>query len=99
MSNPHERSLADVIANGVEADLPAPDTTEPMVTRTVRLPVSTSKLLDEIAASRDLGPTVLARQLIEAGLAAEDEDKPISRADVIRAITGLRPIDGMHGAA
>jgi len=90
MSNPLERSLADVITNGVEADLPAPDTTEPMVTRTVRLTVSTSRLLDEMAAGRDIGPTVLARQFIEAGLAELNADNTmVPLADVRRLLASL----------
>jgi hypothetical protein len=90
MTEPLERSLSDIIAHGVEADLPAPDTTEPMVTRSVRLPVSTSKLLDEMAAGRDIGPTVLARQFIEAGLAElRAETTMVPLADVRRLLASL----------
>ena len=90
MSDPLEQSLDDVLTHGVEADLPVPDTVEPMVTRTVRLPVSTSKSLDEAAASRNLGPTVLARQLIEAGLADLNADTTmVPLAEVRRLLASL----------
>jgi len=71
-------------------DLPAPDTAEPMVTRTVRLPVRVSKMLDDAAGQRDIGPTVLARQMIEAGLAELAADTTmVPLADVRRIIASL----------
>lgn len=62
------RGVGDVLAHSIDGDLPVPDTTEPMITRSVRLPVSTSQQLDASAAARGIDPTVLARHLIEAGL-------------------------------
>ena len=90
MTNPLDRSLADVIANGAEAHLPAPDTSEPMVTRSVRLPVSLSRQLDQAATDRGIGPTVLARQFIEAGLAELHADTTmVPLADVQRLLASL----------
>jgi hypothetical protein len=89
MSDPLNRSLADIMANSVDGDLPAPDTTEPMVTRTFRLPVSMSKLLDEAAASKGIGPTVLGRQFIEAGLADLADTAMVPLADVRRLLASI----------
>lgn len=90
MSDPLERSLSEVIAQGAEGELPVPDTAEPMVTRSVRLPVGVSRRLDEAARARGTGPTVLARQLIETGLAELDADATmVPLAEVRRLLASL----------
>jgi len=90
MTNPLDESLAGVIADGIEADLPVPDTAAPMVTRSFRLSADTASQLEAAAAARGIGPTVLARQLIEAGLAELQADTAmVSLAEVRRLLAGL----------
>jgi hypothetical protein len=90
MKNPLENSLADILADGAEAGLPVPDTAEPMIGRSLRLPVSVSQQLEAEARARGIGPTVLARQLIEAGLADLHADTAmVPLAEVRRLLAGL----------
>jgi predicted DNA-binding protein len=81
--------LADLIGNGSPVELPTPDTDEPMVSRSVRLPVHTYERVRAAAEARGLGVTTLMRQWIEAGLAELDDSTTVSLADVRRAIATL----------
>jgi predicted DNA-binding protein len=81
--------LADLIDEGQPAELPAPDSDVPMVSRSVRLPVETYERVREAAEARGMGVTTLMRQWIEAGLADLDESATVSLADVRRAIAAL----------
>lgn len=81
--------VADLIGNGRPAELPMPDTDEPMVSRSVRLPVHTYERVRTAADARGLGVTTLMRQWIEAGLAELDDSTTVSLADVRRAISTL----------
>lgn len=90
MTNPLENSLAGALADGAEAGLPVPDIAEPMIGRSVRLPVSVLKQLEAEAKARGIGPTVLARQFIEAGLADLQADTAmVPLAEVRRLLAGL----------
>lgn len=90
--------LADAIADGdyeileEPAELPAASTEEPMVVRSLRLPVEVERLARAAAAERGLTITALLRELIEAGLAGLQGDTTISRADAVRALLGLHPM-------
>jgi predicted DNA-binding protein len=81
--------LADLIGDRPEADLPAPDTDVPMVSRSVRLPLDTYERVREAAEARGIGVTTLMRQWIEAGLADLDDTATVSLADVRRALAAL----------
>lgn len=90
MTNPLAQSLAGILADGPEAGLPVPDTAEPMVSRSLRLPLSTLTQLEAAADARGIGTTVLARQLIEAGLAELQADTTmVPLAEVRRLLAGL----------
>ena len=90
MTNPMDESLAGILADGPEAGLPVPDTTEPMVNRSLRISAATSRQLEAAATARGIGPAVLARQLIEAGLAELDaETAMVPLAEVRRLLAEL----------
>ena len=82
-------AMADLIGEGPPAELPAPDTDVPMVSRSVRLPLDTYERVREAADARGLGVTTLMRQWIEAGLADLDDSTTVSLADVRRALAAL----------
>jgi predicted DNA-binding protein len=88
--------LAELIGAGRPVELPTPDTDEPMVSRSVRLPVRTYERVREAAEARGIGVTTLMRQWIEAGLAELDDSTTVSLADVRRAISALA---GQHPTA
>jgi hypothetical protein len=46
------------------------------------------------AAERGLTMSQLMREWAEAELALLENDRPISRADALRALASLRPVDG-----
>lgn len=81
--------LADLIGDSQPAELPAPDTDEPMVSRSIRLPVETYQRVRDAADARGIGVTTLMRQWIEAGLADLDDSATVSLADVRRALASL----------
>ena len=82
-------SLADVLAGGTDAALSTPDTTGPMVSRSLRLPLETYERLQAASASRQVPITTLMRDLIEAGLAEMDDTATVPLADVRRALAAL----------
>ena len=82
-------AIADLIGDRSPAELPAPDTEEPMVSRSVRLPVGTYERVRAAAEARGIGVTTLMRQWIEAGLADLDDSATVSLADVRRALAAL----------
>jgi len=81
--------FADLIDEGAPGDLPAPDTDQPMVSRSVRLPLHTYERVRAAAEARGIGVTTLMRQWIEAGLADLDESATVSLADLRRALATL----------
>jgi len=89
MSNALDRNLASEIAAGHEANLPAPDTEVPMVSRSLRLPLDVDQRVREVARARGVGATTLMRQFVEAGLAELDETAVVPLADVRRALAAL----------
>jgi hypothetical protein len=82
-------TLADVLAGGAEAPLAPPDTSTPMISRSLRMPLSTYERLQDEAAARQVPITTLMRDLIEAGLADLDETATVPLADVRRALAAL----------
>lgn len=71
--------------------VPAPDE-ESMVVRSVRLPLTLDRRLKDAAESRGVPMSTLVREWIELELAGLEDDQPISRADALRAVAGLRPL-------
>jgi hypothetical protein len=72
----------------VTDDGPA-DGDQPMVSRSVRLPLATYERVRAAADARGIGVTTLMRQWIETGLADLDDSATVSLADVRRALASL----------
>ena len=89
MSNVFDQDLSAVIANGADANLPAPDTDVPMVSRSLRLPVDVDQRIRAAAETRGIGATTLMRQFVEAGLADLDDSAVVSLAEVHRMLATL----------
>jgi hypothetical protein len=64
-TDPMTQSLADLIEHGPDAAMRGPDTTEPMVVKSMRLPLRLADALEREAAERGIGGTVLMRELLE----------------------------------
>ena len=72
---------------------PGPDYSgEPMVGRSIRLPIEVHQRLTDAAKAAGIPASTLIRQAIEAHLTALEDDQPVSRADVLRVIGMLRPV-------
>ena len=82
-------SLADVLAGGSDAALSTPDTTGPMVSRSLRCHWRPTNGFRPPATSRQVPLTTLMRDLIEAGLAEMDDTAMVPLADVRRALAAL----------
>lgn len=90
MTSALDASLADAIATGDEAGLPVPDTTAPMVSRSLRIPLELDQAVRAAADARDIPATTLMRQFIEAGLAELTADTAlVPLADVRRVLATL----------
>lgn len=76
------------------AELPPAPTEPVMVVRSLRLPVDLDQRLKRAARSRGVPMSTLVREWIELELAALENDQPISRADALRALAALRPLNG-----
>jgi predicted DNA-binding protein len=85
----HEDEMAELISEGERAELPTPGDEQPMVSRSVRLPVATYERVRAAAEARGIGVTTLMRQWIEAGLADLDDSATVSLADLRRALATL----------
>jgi predicted DNA-binding protein len=89
MTKAFNSDLTAAIAEGDEADLPAPDTDVPMVSRSLRLPVDLDQRIRQLAEARGVGATTLMRQFIEAGVAELDDTAVVPLADVRRVLATL----------
>jgi predicted DNA-binding protein len=88
MTDPLTTSLAGALATGAEAGLPVPDTTTPMVSRSLRLPLELDQAVRAAAEARGIPATTLMRRFIEAGLAELTEDTalvPLGEARLLLA--------------
>ncbi|MET7394411.1 hypothetical protein ABZS66_13050 [Dactylosporangium sp. NPDC005572] len=89
-------ALAGAVAAGriaytdTPAQLPPKPDGETMAVYSVRLPATLAEQLAAVAARRGLKPSTLMRQMVEQCLATEADDRPISLADALRALTTLR---------
>ncbi len=89
------RSFMDGLTFSEEsAELPPPPTEPVMVVRSLRLPVELDQRLKAAARTRGVPMSTLVREWIELELAALEQDQPISRADALRALAALRPLNG-----
>ncbi|MFI1916794.1 hypothetical protein [Nocardia sp. NPDC020380] len=84
-----EQNLTDLIENGDDRQLPVPDTSEPMVSRSLRLPLSLDERLRAMATERDIPHTTLMREILEAYVADADTSAVVRLSDVQRAIARL----------
>ena len=83
-------SLADTLAAGAEVGLPVPDTTVPMVSRSLRLPIDLDQAVRIAAETRGIPATTLMWQFIEAGLAELSADTAlVPLAEVHRVLAAL----------
>lgn len=76
-------------------DVPSPaGADDVMVARTRRIPVELDQWIERTATAKGLTPSELVRQLLALGRAAyEEADRPVSMADVLTAIMGVRSRD------
>ena len=81
--------VAEPISEGAPAAPPTPGEEQPMVSRSVRLPVATYERVRVAAGARGIGVTTLMRQWIETGLADLDDSATVSLADLRRALATL----------
>src|SRR5450755_2908002 len=65
-----------------------------MVVRSLRLAPELDQRIKAVAQVRGVPASTLIREWIELGLTATEGDAPISRADALRALAGLRPLGG-----
>jgi hypothetical protein len=81
---------------GAEAELPPVPDGEPKVVCSLRLPVDVYQRLRDVAAERGVKPTALMRDWVVAGLAAADDDRTISVADLLRVVAALPQTSAAH---
>jgi len=72
-------------------ELPPPPEAEVMAVYSTRLPTSLAERIAAIAKLKGVKPATLMREYIEIGVAAEENDRPISLTDALRALAQLRP--------
>jgi predicted DNA-binding protein len=72
---------------------PPPDADHPvMVVRSIRMPLELDSRVKTAATARGLTVSQMLREWAELELAALEQDRPISRADALRALAALRPL-------
>ncbi|MFJ9371480.1 hypothetical protein ACIRRA_44765 [Nocardia sp. NPDC101769] len=84
-----EQNLSDLIATGANAALPVPDTSEPMITRSLRIPLDLDTQLRDLAEERGIGATTLMREILQAWVTGADTSAVVRLADVQRVIASL----------
>ena len=86
------RDFLDTLVFGEDAAAPPRLQGEPMVPRSVRWPAELDQRVKAVAKARGVTMSQLIREFAETELAAIENDQPISRADALRALAGLRPL-------
>lgn len=88
--------MDDLTFSPERAELPpVPGPEESMVVRSLRLPLDLDRRLKAAAAARGVAMSTLVREWIELELTTLERDQPISRADALRALASLRPVNGV----
>jgi predicted DNA-binding protein len=80
------------LAFGEDAPAPPRLEGEVMVPRSLRWPAELDQRVKAVAKARGISMSQLIREFAETELAALENDQPISRADALRALAGLRPL-------
>lgn len=77
-----------------ESDVPPPMAPgeDIMVVRSLRIPLDMDQSIKAEAQARGITMSELIRDWLAVELAALADDQPISRADALRALAGVRPI-------
>lgn len=88
-ADPMTESLAELIAHGPDAAMPVPDTSEPMVVKSLRLPLRLAEALEQEATARGIGVTVLMRELLEAALRDPAQQRYIPLDEAIDVLSRL----------
>jgi predicted DNA-binding protein len=92
--------LDSLTIGGTLPDVALPgQATAAMAVRSLRLPLDLDQRIKTAAQARGVPASTLVREWIELGLTATEDDAPISRADALRALAGLRPLPGSGSAA
>ncbi|GAB0107995.1 hypothetical protein JMUB6875_69980 [Nocardia sp. JMUB6875] len=84
-----EQNLSDLISTGADAQLPVPDSSEPMITRSLRIPLDLDTQLRDLAEERGIGATTLMREILQAWVTGADTSAVVRLADVQRVIASL----------
>lgn len=74
---------------GPDAAMPVPDTTEPMIVKSLRIPLRLVEALDHEAAARGIGVTVLMRELLEAALHDPARQRYVPLEEAITVLSRL----------
>jgi hypothetical protein len=92
--------LDSLTIGGTLPDVALPDqASTAMAVRSLRLVVDLDQRIKTVARARGAPAGALVREWIVLGLTATEDDAPISRADALRALAGLRPVPGRGSAA
>jgi hypothetical protein len=93
-----DQDLSQVLAEGVDAgQLPAPDTDEPMISKSYRIPVALAEAIKDAADARDMNPSKLVRQILEAGVAGlHAEQVLVPLADIQQLLAALAERQGVR---
>ena len=87
--DPMAESLAGLIEHGPDAAMPVPDASEPMVVKSLRLPLRLTEALEREAAARGVGVTVLMRELLEAALRDPKQQRYVPLDEAISMLSRL----------
>jgi Ribbon-helix-helix protein, copG family len=87
--DPMTQSLADLIEHGPDAAMPVPDTSEPMVVKSLRLPLRLAEALEQEAAARGVGVTVLMRDLLQTALRDPAQQRYVPLEEAIALLSRL----------
>ena len=87
--DPMTESLAELLEHGPDAAMPVPDTSEPMVVKSLRLPLRLTEALEQEAAARGVGVTVLMRELLETALRDPGQQRYVPLDEAITLLSRL----------
>jgi hypothetical protein len=85
-------------SRAAETQLPPTPQGEVMVTKSIKWPPELYLRVQEAADRRNMSISRFVRECVEIELAALENDKSISYADAVRALSGLPPTGNHHAA-